>query len=173
MEVALEILKYTLPALIVFITAILILRAMIKNDQQKRNLEINLANQKTILPLRLQAYERICMLLERISPESMIMRVNQPNMKAQQLQNELINTIRAEFDHNLSQQVYISHEAWEMVKKARANIIQLINTASEQIKPDASSITLSKKILELVMEHNISPVGPALNFIKKEVQELY
>jgi len=94
-------------------------------------------------------------------------------MTAQQLQNELINTIRAEFDHNLSQQVYISHEAWEIVKKARASIIQIINAASEQIKPDASSITLSKKILEMIMEHNVTPIGTALGFIKKEVQELY
>ncbi|MBL7112303.1 MAG: hypothetical protein ISS19_10230 [Bacteroidales bacterium] len=173
MEVTMEILKYTLPALIVFFTAFLILRAMIKNDEQKRNVETSLARQKTILPLRLQAYERITMFLERISPESLIIRANQPNMTARQLQNELISTIRAEFDHNLSQQVYISHEAWEMVKKARAGIIQLINTASEQIKPDASSITMSKKILELVMELNVSPIGSALIFIKKEVQELY
>ena len=60
-----------------------------------------------------------------------------------------------------------------MVKKARATIIQLINTASEQIKPDASSITLSKKILEMIMEHKVTPIGAALSFIKKEVQELY
>ena len=173
MEVALEIIKYTLPALIVFLTAFFILRAMIKNEEQKRNLEINLASHKTILPIRLQAYERITMFLERISPESLIMRANQPNMTASQLQNELINTIRAEFDHNLSQQVYISHEAWEMVKKARAGIIQLINNASEQIKPEASSITLSKKILEMIMEHKVTPIGSALSFIKKEVQELY
>lgn len=173
MEVALEIIKYTLPALIVFLTAFFILRAMIKNEEQKRNQEINLASHKTILPIRLQAYERITMFLERISPESLIMRANQPNMTASQLQNELISTIRAEFDHNLSQQVYISHEAWEMVKKARAGIIQLINNASEQIKPEASSITLSKKILEMIMEHKITPIGSALIFIKKEVQELY
>ena len=173
MEIVLEILKYTLPALIVFLTAFLILRAMIKNDEQKRNMEISLANHKTILPMRLQAYERITMFLERISPESLIMRANQPNMTASQLQNELISTIRAEFDHNLSQQVYISHEAWEMVKKARASIIQLINHASEQIKPEASSITLSKKILEMMMEHNVTPIGSALSFLKKEVQELY
>ncbi len=173
MEVTLEILKYTLPALIVFVTAFLILRAMIKNDEQKRNLEISLASQKTILPLRLQAYERITMFLERISPESIIIRANQPNMTAQQLHNELISTIRAEFDHNLSQQVYISHEAWEMVKKARAGTVQLINNASEQVKPDASSFTLSKKILEMVMELNTTPISPALIFIKKEVQELY
>ena len=173
MEMVYEILKYTVPALVVFATAVLVLRAMIKNDEQKRNQEINIANQKTILPLRLQAYERITMFLERISPESLIMRVNKPNMTARQLQNELISTIRAEFDHNLSQQVYISHEAWEMVKKARANIIQMINTASEQIKPDASSITLSKKIMEMIMELKVTPVGTALSFIKKEVQELW
>ena len=173
MESVYEILKYTVPALIVFLAAYLVLRTMIKNDEQKRNLELNLANQKTILPLRLQAYERITMLLERISPESLIMRVNKPNMTSQQLQNELISTVRAEFDHNLSQQVYISHEAWEMVKKARANVIQLINTASDQIRPDASSLTLSKKILEIIMEHKVTAVSSALSFLKKEVQELY
>jgi len=173
METVLEILKYTLPALVVFFTAYILIRLFIKNEEEKRNMEMNLANQKTILPLRLQAYERIALFLERISPESLIMRVNQTNMTAQELKKELISTIRSEFEHNLSQQVYISSEAWELTKNARAHTINIINAAAEQIKPTANSLTLSKRILEMVVEHTEPPSAKALEYLKREIRQFY
>jgi hypothetical protein len=94
-------------------------------------------------------------------------------MTAKQLQSELLTTIRAEFDHNLSQQVYISSEAWERIKNTRSNIISLINTAAQQIEPNASAYTLSTKILDMVMEHRSSLTAPALEMIKKEIQQLF
>jgi hypothetical protein len=173
MNEILEILKYTVPSLIVFLTAFVIIRNHYKNDERIRRKEIAMANQKTILPIRLQAYERLALLLERISPESIIMRQNLSNMTAKQLQSELLSTIRAEFDHNLSQQVYISTEAWERIKNTRSNIISLINTAAQQIEPNASAYSLSQKILDMVMEHRSSLTSPALDMIKKEIQELF
>jgi hypothetical protein len=173
MDVTLEILKYTVPALIVFLTAYLIIVNQYKNEDKRRRTEIAMASQKTVLPIRLQAYERLALLLERISPESIIMRQNLSSMTAKQLQSELLAAIRAEFDHNLSQQVYISSEAWERIKNTRSNIISLINTAAQQIEPNASSYTLSQKILDMVMEHKSSLTAPALEMIKKEIQELF
>jgi len=173
MDVTLEILKYTVPALIVFLTAYLIIVNQYKNEDKRRRNEIAMASQKTILPIRLQAYERLSLLLERISPESIIMRQNLSSMTAKQLQSELLATIRAEFDHNLSQQVYISSEAWERIKNTRSNIISLINTSAQQLEPNASAYTLSQKILDMVMEHKSSLTAPALEMIKKEIQELF
>ncbi len=99
-----------------------------------------------ITPLRLQAYERAILFLERISPENLIMRVNKSGFTCQQLQSELMQTIRSEFEHNLSQQIYISHGAWEMLKIARGRTIQLINSLAEKIPKDSPSINLSKAI---------------------------
>ena len=173
MDAILEILKYTIPALVVFLTAYLIIVSQYKNEEKRRRSENSLSGQKTVLPIRLQAYERLALLLERISPEAIIMRQNLSNLTAKQLQSELLATIRAEFDHNLSQQVYISSEAWERIKNTRSNIISLINTAAQQIEPNASAYTLSQKILDMVMEHKSSLTGPALEMIKKEIQEIF
>jgi hypothetical protein len=173
MDIILEILKYTIPAFIVFLTAYLLIVSQNKNDEKRRRSELAMTSKKTILPIRLQAYERLALLLERISPESIIMRQNLSNLSAKQLQTELLTSIRAEFDHNLSQQIYISSEAWERIKNARSNIISLINTAAQQIEPNASAYTLSQKILDMVMEHKSSLTAPALEMLKKEVQEIY
>lgn len=171
MDTFLEIVKYTIPSLIVFITAYFIIRSFITNDREKRKHELYLGNQKIITPIRLQAYERMILLLERISPESLIMRINRPGLTAKQLQTELHNSIRAEFEHNLSQQVYMSIKAWEVVKSAKANLIKLINTAADNIKPDAEAIKLGKAILEMEMELEKSPTRMAIDFLKQEVNK--
>ncbi len=168
----LEILKYTLPALIVFLTAVIIIRRFIKNDQERRRFEIRVMNQKNITPVRLQAYERIVLFLERIAPDSLIMRLNEPNLTAGELQSNMLKTIRAEFDHNLSQQVYVSNRAWEVVKSAKSNIIKIINTAAGPVKPDAPAFTLSKRILESMMKVNKSPTTVAIEFLKDEMHRL-
>jgi len=150
MEGVYDILKISLPALIVFLTAWLVLRNMIKNDQEKRRQEIVLQNSRTIVPLKLQAYERVVLFLERISLESLLVRVSTPGMSAQQLHSALLTTIRTEFEHNLSQQVYISPQAWEVVRNARSNMIKIINSEFEKLPGEASSLDFSKKLIEKV-----------------------
>ena len=173
MSEILEILKYTIPAIIVLVATVLIIKQIVKNDQNRRNFEIITKNQQLVTPVRLQAYERLTLLLERVSPESLVMRVNKPKMTAKQLQTELLSTIRAEFDHNVSQQIYISPQTWEIIKNARSKIIQLINNAAGRVKPDASAIELSKLILEDLMVQDKSPTSLALDALKKEVKHLY
>ncbi|MFO7844071.1 MAG: hypothetical protein R6V16_09705 [Bacteroidales bacterium] len=173
MNIVLEILKYILPAIIVLITSWLVLKQMIKNDQGRRNYEMISKNQQMITPIRLQAYERLTLLLERISPESLIMRLNKPEMGAKQLQTEIINTIRSEYDHNVSQQIYVSPQAWELIKNAKSTIVQIVNNCSHKVKPDSSAFELSKMILEELMKYEKSPVSLALEFLKAEVRKIY
>src|SRR5664280_2340373 len=108
METLSDILKMTIPALIVLFTAWIILRNMIKNDQDKRRQDLILQNSRTVTPIKLQAYERIVLFLERISLESLLVRVSSADMTAKQLHSALLNAIRSEFEHNLSQQIYLS-----------------------------------------------------------------
>ena len=168
-----EILKYTLPAIIVLIVAVVFIRQIVKNDQSRRNYDALVKNQQMITPVRLQAYERLTLLLERISPEALIMRINKPNMTAKQMQSELLSTIRSEFDHNVSQQIYVTPQVWEIIKNARAKITQLINGSSARVKPDAPAIQLSKIILEDLMQMEKSPINMALDALKSEIKQLY
>jgi hypothetical protein len=167
-----DILKITIPALIVFFMAWVLLRNMLKNDQDKRRQELLLQNSRTVTPIKLQAYERIVLFLERISLESLLVRVSTPEMSAQQLHLAMLNAIRSEFEHNLSQQIYMSPQAWEVVRNARSNMIKIINSEVEKLPPDSNAMALSKKLLEKIMELEQEPTRAAIDYVKNEVARM-
>ncbi len=172
METFADILKITLPALIVFFTAWVLLRNMIRNDQDKRRQEQVLQNARTVTPIKLQAYERIVLFLERISMESLLVRVSTPDMSSAQLHTALLTTIRSEFEHNLSQQIYMSPQSWEVVKNARSNTIKTINNEAEKMPPTATGIDLSRQLLTRIMELEKEPTRVAIDFLKDEVARM-
>ena len=173
MEVILEILKYTVPALIVFLTVLVMLRTWSRNEDKRRKTEFNMHISDDILPVRLQAYERSILLLERISPQSMIMRVSRTDFSARQLQQELLSNITSEFEHNIAQQTYLSTEAWEKIQAAKNQVINMINETAKEVKPDASGPTLGKLILERLTELNNPPSQVAIDYLKQEVKTLF
>ena len=169
MEIAADILKITTPALLVFLTSWILLRNMIRNDQDKRRQELVLQNSRTVTPIKLQAYERIVLFLERISLESLLVRISTSDMTASQLHTALLNAIRSEFEHNLSQQIYMSQQAWEVVRNARSNMIKIINSEVEKMAPDSTGMALSKQLLERIMELEKEPTRAAIDYIKGEI----
>lgn len=172
MEILVDILQLTVPSVLIFLTAYLLLRNMIRNDQDKRRQELFLQNSKTVTPIRLQAYERMVLFLERISLESMLVRVNSPGMTAAQLHSSLLSTIRSEFEHNLSQQIYMTQQAWEVVKNARSNTIRMINTEFEKMPENATGFDFSKQLLSHLMELDKESTRVAIEYIKNEVSRL-
>jgi hypothetical protein len=172
MESFTDILKITIPALIVFFTAWVLLRNLIKNDQDKRRQELVLQNSRTVTPIKLQAYERIVLFLERISLESLLVRVSSADMTAKQLHSALLNAIRSEFEHNLSQQIYMSQQAWEVVRNARSNMIKIINSEAEKMPPDSSGMALGKQLLEKIMELEKEPTRAAIEYVKNEISRI-
>jgi len=172
METLSDILKITIPALIVFFTAWVLLRNLMENDQDKRKQELILQNSRTVTPIKLQAYERIILLLERISLESLLVRVSSPNMTASQLHTALLNSIRSEYEHNLSQQIYMSQQAWEVVRNARSNMIKIINNEAEKLPATATSMDFSKLLLERIMELDKEPTRAAIDYVKGEVARI-
>jgi hypothetical protein len=172
MEQVTEILMITIPALIVFLTSWILLRNMIKNSDNKRRYELTLQNSRTITPIKLQAYERIVLFLERISLESLLVRVSTSDMTVQQLHSALLTTIRSEFEHNLSQQIYMSQQAWEVVRNARSNMIKIINSEAEKMKPDSPGIGLSKQLLEKLMELDKEPTRAAIEYVRAEIARI-
>lgn len=167
-----EIIKYTFPALIVAATVFIILNYQFKQQAAKNKFEILLNNRKTIITQRLQAYERLILFLERISPDALIMRTQRPEITVIDLQRMLLKTIRTEFDHNLSQQLYVSNEAWERIRNARENTVKLINSAAQEHDPKKPAMHLSKTILE-GSAGTLSPTKKAIDFLKNEIQELF
>jgi hypothetical protein len=172
MELLADILKISIPALIVFLTAWVLLRNLMNNDQDKRRQELILQNSRTVTPIKLQAYERIVLLLERISLESLLVRVSNSDMTVPQLHTAMLNTIRSEFEHNLSQQIYMSQQAWEVVRNARSNMIRLINSEVEKMPPNSSGMALSKQLLEKVMELEKEPTRAAIDYLKGEISRM-
>jgi hypothetical protein len=172
MEALSDVLKITIPSLLVLVTAWVILRNMIRNEQDKRKQEIILQSSRAVVPIRLQAYERIVLFLERISMESLLVRTNSPGMSAAELHSALLNTVRSEFEHNLSQQIYMSQKGWEVVKNARSNTVKIINSEFEKTPRTASGLDFSKHLLEKVMELDKEPTRTAIEYIKNEVSRL-
>lgn len=178
------ILAATIPSIIVFATAYLLLRVFmsrhmsilrdIQQDEQKKILaRIQTENKKVVSPLRLQAYERIVLLLERISPNSLLLRSVESGLSASEMRTKLINSIRSEYEHNLSQQVYLSIDAWESVKNAKEELIKVINTAHGELKEDATARELASKVIEHTVQRGNRPVDVALVVVKKEVQRIF
>ena len=130
-------------------------------------------NQKFVTPIRLQAYERVILLLERISPNSLILRENIPGMTVMQLQSTLVKAIRDEYEHNLSQQVYISKQAWELVKTSKDEMVKLINEAAANIDSNAPSTELARVVFDIIVQTEKLPVDIAIEVIKNEIQESF
>lgn len=168
-----EILMITLPAVIVFLTAYFLFRDMLVNSQKQREFEFRVKNSNMVTPVRLQAYERLSLMLERISPQSLLMRVSPNDMNASEYHQLLLSHIRQEFEHNFSQQIYVSPILWETIRGARENLIGIINKSAEEIGKDAPAFALSKKIIENYIEEEDQPIVIAMNELKKEIGKLF
>jgi predicted solute-binding protein len=165
-----ELLKYTIPSLVVLASAYYLLKMFLDKEAEKTQMHLRMDVQKISMPVRMQAYERLILLLERIEPAGLLVRTNLPGMTALQLQSALIQSIRSEFDHNLSQQLYVSTKAWEMVRNAREETIKRVNTAAMQLPADATSADLASLILIHDIDTELSAVKGALDLLKSEAR---
>ena len=173
METFLEILKYILPSLIVFGATYFVMQKFLDSEHRKQLLLLRKENQSVTTPLRLQAYERLVLFLERISLNNLVLRVHKPGMSAKLLQADLIRTIQQEFDHNLTQQVYISSSGWDTVKKAKDESVKIINLAGAQMEASATAADLGQKIFEIMMKFEHAPTQIAIQILKKEIRQLF
>jgi hypothetical protein len=135
--------------------------------------ELKKQRQEYFLPTRLEAYQRAILLMERIHPNSLVMRLHNPGLPAKALQIEFIKSIREEYDHNVAQQLFVSPEGWQMIKNSKEDIIKLINAAGEQMSPTATGLDLSSKIFEMLAQLKQLPSEVTVEFLKKEFQQLF
>lgn len=174
MDALIELLKIIIPAGAVFAASYFLVKRFLDNDEKRRELELKKAAQGTITPLRIQAFERVVIFLERINPNNLVVRVNKNGITARQLHLELVAAVKTEYEHNLSQQIYMSHNAWELVKNAKEEIVQLVNISSSKVASDANGSELAMMILNITANLGKKlPNEVALDYIKKEIAQTF
>lgn len=165
-----QLFAFLLPAVVTGAVAFYFFRLHTRNEEGRRRFLLHKDSQKNAMPIRLQAYERMALFLERISIPSLVVRVRPKSADKNAYEQLLIRTIENEFDHNLSQQIYMSDDCWNIIKAAKNATIQAIRKAGMSESDTADK--LREDILNETMEKQ-SPSATALAFVKKEIGEIW
>ena len=172
METAIEFGKLLIPAGLVLYAMYLTVKSFLIKETENKLLSIRTKNSEIILPIRLQAYERMCLFLERITPNNLVPRL-QDEYTAKEFQQLLLRELREEYNHNLSQQVYMTDETWNLIKNAMEEVVMIINESASGLADDAKALELAKTILENMVNRKIDPVAYPLTYLKDEIRDLF
>lgn len=165
-----ELLMYSIPAVVSGAVAYYFFLAHTKNEERKMQLTLLQENKSLSLPLKLQAYERMTLFLERINPVKLLIRIASVNDNKEAYVNSILNTIDQEFEHNLTQQIYMSAQCWNVIIASKNATIQLLKTIAVD-----ESITSAQQYREAVLKRLLNSSAPsetAIAFIKNEVMEI-
>ena len=147
-------------------------RQFYKAEAEKRLWELKRLAQKEISPVRLRAYERLVLLLERTTPEHMLLELNLGEMTVMQVQQHLVRTILMEYEHNMSQQVYVGEEVWVMIQNAKEQTLAFVNTVAQQLPAESTALDYAKTLITAYATNGDTPNELALQALKKEAQTL-
>lgn len=167
-----QVLTYTVPVVLILLGMAAILAVHYRELDKRRRYALRKESQKIVTPVRLQAYERLALLLERTTPQHLLLDISVHELTVPQLQQQLLQTIRAEFDHNLSQQIYVSDELWEKIEIARNEMLTFVNAVALQLPPQSHSLDYAKALLEAYDNNGTTPNDIALQSLKDEMQTL-
>ena len=168
-EQILGLMVYCIPALVTGVIAFLFFREHTDNENNRRNFILKESIQKESLPIRLQAYERLTLFLERISPQNLLKRVSPISQEVEDYKSLIIQTVEQEYEHNLSQQIYVSEPCWRIVSAAKNSTIQTI--VSFKNKDVTSANNIRPLLLDILLNNEVT-AEMALNFLNEEVSIL-
>ncbi len=172
MELLFEILKFTLPALIVGLTTYFLFKNFFDFQYRIKAMENKQNDRRITVPMRLQAYERLSLFCERISIPNLIMRLRAQDGNAQSLRFALMIAVQQEFEHNVSQQVYVSDQLWQIIKLTKENMLGIISEVAQKIDKSADTEPFIDALFKY-LEENQSPTDTALAAIRKEAGDLF
>lgn len=172
-QLFLYIVQFTVPAIVVFLITYFTLKKMLDEDYKRRALDLKSENSKELIPMKLQAYERLTILLERIRLDNLVLRIADPSLSATEFKHRLYSSISDEFNHNVSQQIYISDQAWTMVKAAKEDAMNTIENCYKDMSEFSKSTDLGKSILNDVIQRKSDVVATAILFLKKEIELVF
>jgi len=173
MDAFIEFIKILVPASVVLYAAYLLVRIFVQKELDLKRLEVRGKSIELVLPNRLQAYERMALFLERVSPQNLLVRLNISGMPSREFHQLLLSEIRNEYNHNVAQQVYISENVWNLIKNAKEDLILSINDAAGEMSMESTSLDLSRKIFEKSINKQVDPIAHALVELKKEIQQTF
>lgn len=174
MEMFLELLKYTIPGLVVFITAYYLLKLYLDDRLRYEMMTQRNETLKITLPLRLQAYERLTLLCDRVSVPNTLLRIRMPGMKAGELRGALMLAISQEFDHNTSQQLYVSDTLWQIITLAKNDTLNFVAQTAPDLDPKADAEALVNELLRgLDEKQGATVLQKALVAIRTEAGQLF
>ncbi|MBR4135470.1 MAG: hypothetical protein IKU03_03550 [Bacteroidales bacterium] len=156
--------------LLLMLGAVAISKQWITKSMNEQALEATKASRNIVMPLRLQAYERMALFLERIDPNQLVLRIHAPGLTVEEEQNLLMTAIRSEYEHNISQQIYISNEVWKSVTDAMDDVITIINTVAEQMD-NFEGMNYAEAILTVAAEKPI--ITRAMQVLKADMQRFF
>tara|TARA_B100000795_G_C22727064_1_gene409830 strand:- start:199 stop:717 length:519 start_codon:yes stop_codon:yes gene_type:complete len=168
-----DILMACVPAVIVATICYLLISQFLRAESKRHILEINRETTKFTTPVKMQAFERVILLLERIDPIEVVNRVMKPGMTCGQVKLLALAEIKQEFNHNITQQLYVSGAAWEQVKTTKDDAIKLITVTSTQVPDQLPAIEFSKKLVAVQTELNARSNVIALEVVKKEARKIF
>ena len=166
----LELLKYTVPALIVLVATWLVMSKLLKEERQKREYELRRQDRNITNPLRMRGFERLALLLERITPEHMLMNMDFSGMTMQDVQRQLLQTVRLETDHNLSQQIYVSDETWQAIMLAKEETMNFVNAVALQMPEGSTALQYAQTLITAYNTNGETPVQRAMHLLKDEAK---
>lgn len=173
LEVIIQLIQSVVPALVVFFTVQTLLKQYLGSQYQLKQLELKNKDTDTTLPLRLQAYERLSLYCERISIPNLLLRLRGEGMSNSQLKNALLIAIQQEYEHNTTQQIYVSDTLWKIVQFARDEVVQVITGMAETLEPSSNARELATALLNYLASQPTLGFEKAQLAIKKEVQTLF
>jgi hypothetical protein len=168
-----DILKYTLAGTGVVWIAFYLIKPYLDRDERIQLLEFKKTITNQTLPLRLQAYERLVLFIERVNPANMLVRLNATAFGAHELYSLILEEVRAEYQHNVTQQIYVSSRAWGVVKHVREDTLNIINNAVKSLPETATGLDLSKTILGYLSQLEDNPYDIGANMLRKDLEELF
>ncbi|MDC1106241.1 hypothetical protein OAT16_06015 [Prolixibacteraceae bacterium] len=168
------ILIVTIPCAIVAVVSIYSMRTAVNKERETREFELKLKNRESLTQYRLQAYERLALFLERISPSAFVLRIPPVGKTVLQYQRELLIMLRQELDHNVSQQVYVSSELWGHIRLSKERMSMLISQAASELSPEMPAEALRNEIFENYSDfEDDQPIEMALDLLKSEVARYF
>ena len=168
----LAILKYTISGWLVVLGAYLLYKYAKPSTTTINNAVFSVASSKDFIALKLQAFERLILFIERIHPANIFLRLHLPGMSAVEIQSMILNEIRAEYQHNITQQLYVTADTWSLIKRVKEDTVTIINEAIYQLDGSASAVDLSKIVFGNLSALEVTPYDIALRVIKTEMEEL-
>jgi hypothetical protein len=172
-DILLELLKYIVPAGMVLGAVALMLRESRQKAEIKQRYAVFQGALGQIIPLRVQAHERLLVFLERIKFESLLMRIEGRSKSAKAYQIELTMEIRAEFEHNIAQQLYIDRETWESIVRAKETTIGFIHQTAQSMPAEASGSDLGKHLLREMVRTETVPTLDAIGNLRRDIQKMF